>query len=165
MIVIETERCDGCGVCVDACATGAIYLVGGKAVVDDELCSDFRDEMVTGTVACTAACPAKAIVLSECPRESRQDLNRLPAQRPEPEVMVVGAKPVPASLRATVLPIVGAALAWAGREIAPRLADHLLQSLDRRASNGRVAATWPANDPKSNRGQQGRRHRRRRRGS
>jgi Fe-S-cluster-containing dehydrogenase component len=165
MIVIDAERCDGCGVCVDACATGAVYLVGGKAVVDDALCSDFREEMATSTLACVAACSAEALALSEYPRESAQDLNLLPAQQPEPEVVVVGAKPVPAPVRAKVLPAVGAALAWAGREIAPRLVDHLLQSLDRRATNGRVVANRPANDPASIRGQQGRRHRRRRRGS
>ena len=165
MIAIDTERCDGCGVCVDACATGAIYLVSGKAAVDDALCSDFREEMATSTAACVTACPAEAIVLSEYPREPAQDLNRLPAQRPEPEVVVVGTKPVPASLRATVLPVVGAAMAWAGREIVPRLADYLLQSLDRRATNGRAAATGSSDGSASREGQQGRRHRRRRRGS
>jgi ferredoxin len=165
VIAINTERCDGCGVCVDACATGAIYLVSGRAVVDHALCSDFQAQMATGTAACVAACPAEAISLSELSREPLRDPNRLPAQRPEPEVVSVKAVPAPLSVRARVLPVVSAAMAWAGREVVPRLADYLLQNLDRRAKNGRAVVAGPTAEPASNKGKQGGRHRRRRRGS
>lgn len=165
MIVINADRCNGCGVCVDACATGAIYLVSGKAAVDDALCIDFREKMATNAAACVATCPAEAISLSEQARMPEGGVPPVPAVRPEPEVVRVRAVPAPMSVRARVLPVVGAAMAWAGREIVPRLADYLLQSLDRRATNGRAATSGPANDSASNKGQQGSRHRRRRRGS
>jgi Fe-S-cluster-containing dehydrogenase component len=165
VIAIDTERCDGCGVCVDACATGAIYLVTGKAAVDDALCQDFREKMATGTAACVAACPAEAIVLTEPAPLPQQDVTRVPARRPEPEVVVVGTDQMPVPMRAKVLPLLGAAITWAGREIVPRLADHLLQNLDRQATNGRAAATGSSNGSASHEGQKGRRHRRRRRGS
>ena len=165
MIAINTERCDGCGVCVDACATGAIYLVGGKATLDDVLCRDFREKMATSTAACVAACPAEAIVLTEQARMPEQDLTRVPALRPEPEVVRVRAVPVPLSLRSRVLPAMGAAIAWAGREIVPRLADYLLYDLERRATEGRMAANGTNGGSRSHKRRKGRRRRRRRRGS
>jgi ferredoxin len=165
VIAINTERCDGCGVCVDVCAAGAIYLVGGKAAVDDALCRDFREKMATGTAACVAACPAEALTLTEWSQMPQRVMTGVPARQPQPEAVVVRSGPMPVSLRAKVLPVVGAAMAWAGREIVPRLADYLLQSLDRRATNGRAATRVPANGSASNKGQQGKRHRRRRRGS
>ena len=164
MIIINTERCDGCGVCVDACAAGAIYLVGGKAAVDDALCQDYREKMATGTAACIAACPAEAITLTEWAQMPQQVVTRVPARRPESEAVVVRTGQMPVSLRAKVLPVVGAAMAWAGREIVPRLADYLLQNLDRRATNGRATATGSSEGSAPSEGQQGRRHRRRRRG-
>ena len=165
MIAINIEQCDGCGLCVDVCAAGAIYLVAGKAVVDDALCKDSREKMATTTAACVAACPAEAIALRELARAPEGGMPPVPAVRPEPEVVSVRAVPAPLSVRTRVLPVVGAAVAWAGREIVPRLADYLLKNLDRRATNGRAVATGPSNDSASNKGQQGRRHRRRRRGS
>jgi hypothetical protein len=67
-------------------------------------------------------------------------------------------------LRSRVLPVFGAALAWAGREIVPRLADLLLDTLDRhttrpQARGGARSHGSPATGAKGN----GRRHRRRQR--
>ena len=56
MITIDTERCDGCGACVEVCPTGALYLVAGKAAMDGTLCRQCE--------ACLTACPNGAIILA-----------------------------------------------------------------------------------------------------
>ncbi len=56
-IVIDKERCDGCGLCVSACHEGALAIVDGKAeVVREEVCDGFGD--------CLPACPRGAIALA-----------------------------------------------------------------------------------------------------
>ena len=122
MIVIDAERCDGCGTCVKVCPEGAIYLVDGLAVVDQALCRECE--------ACIAACPREAISYSREAATYQAETGRLPARRPEPEVIQVRTETAP--LRAKVLPVVGAALVWAGRELLTYLADYALDNLDRR---------------------------------
>jgi len=63
------------------------------------------------------------------------------------------------------MPVVGAALAWAGREILPWLADLMLDRLDRRAAGRQVTGVTPGRDPVIRGGQgRGRQHRHRQRG-
>ena len=118
MIVVRAEHCDGCGVCVEVCPTGAIYLVDGVATVDRALCRECE--------ACLTACPREAVVVADEWQPEAEPV-RVPALRPEPELVQVRAEPAPLVLRSRVLPLVGAALAWAGREIVPRLADYVLR--------------------------------------
>jgi len=57
LIVIDEERCDGCGDCVSACAEGAIAIVDGKArLVSDSYCD--------GLGACLGHCPQGAITVT-----------------------------------------------------------------------------------------------------
>ena len=158
MIAINTEHCNGCGECVEVCPTGAVYLVGGEPVVEQKLCCDCE--------ACIAACPTGAITLTSL-KESVAEPVRVLAPRPEAQVVQVTAKSAPAPFLASVLPVVGGALAWGWREIVPRLAEYLLYDLDR----GRATRQTPAarrstpNNGSSARGRGGgRRWRRRRRG-
>jgi Pyruvate/2-oxoacid:ferredoxin oxidoreductase delta subunit len=54
IIVIDEERCDGCGLCVTACAEGALAIVDGKAkLVSDTYCD--------GLGACLPVCPQDAL--------------------------------------------------------------------------------------------------------
>jgi len=53
MIFIDEERCTGCGLCLDACAQGAIALGESGATIDQDLCA--------GCAACMTACPQGAI--------------------------------------------------------------------------------------------------------
>jgi NAD-dependent dihydropyrimidine dehydrogenase PreA subunit len=158
MIRIDTERCNGCGECVEACPTGAVYLAGGKAMVEQALCRDCE--------VCIAACPMEAISFVT-PKEAVVEPVRVPVPRPEPQVIQVKTRSASAPLRTSLLPAFGGALAWAWRELVPRLAEYLLYDLDRRAARRRMLAVRAnARDSGSSvrGGGRGRRWRQRRRG-
>jgi len=58
IVRIDEEKCDGCGLCVPACAEGAIQLIDGKArLVSDVYCD--------GLGACLGECPQGAITIEE----------------------------------------------------------------------------------------------------
>ncbi len=58
IIKIDAERCNGCGLCVNACHEGAIDLVEGKAVLT-------RENYCDGLGDCLPACPTGAITFVE----------------------------------------------------------------------------------------------------
>lgn len=130
MIQIRVEYSDGCGACVEVCPSGALYLVDGKATVDEARCRECE--------LCVSTCPREAVVVAgERVREAEP--LRLPAVQPEPMAVQVAAEPVSRPVRSRLLPLVGAALVWAGREIVPRLADYLVSGLDRHIIGRRSA--------------------------
>lgn len=54
IIIIDEEKCDGCGLCIPSCHEGALELVGGKVrLVADKLCD--------GLGACLGHCPQGAL--------------------------------------------------------------------------------------------------------
>ena len=54
IVLIDEEKCDGCGLCVPSCHEGAIQIVNGKArLLADNLCD--------GLGACLGHCPQDAI--------------------------------------------------------------------------------------------------------
>ena len=58
IIEIDEEKCDGCGLCVPACAEGSLEVVDGKVrVVADNLCD--------GLGACLGECPNDALKIVE----------------------------------------------------------------------------------------------------
>lgn len=54
IIKIDTEKCNGCGLCAKACHEGAIAMIGGKAAL-------MRDDYCDGLGDCLPACPTGAI--------------------------------------------------------------------------------------------------------
>jgi len=154
MITIDAERCTGCGACLEVCPTGALYLVDGKASVDQALCRECE--------ACLNACPTGAIALVG--KEARPaEPVRVPAVRPEPEVIRVATKPAPVSLRARMLPAVGTALVLAGREVLPWLAHLALDALDRRLTRPQTSGAVQSRENLISGTRGGNRQRRRRR--
>ncbi|UWG96205.1 4Fe-4S binding protein [Dehalobacter sp. DCM] len=58
IIEIDQNKCNGCGLCVNACHEGAIQLVNGKAsLISDEYCDGLGD--------CLPECPVDAIQIIE----------------------------------------------------------------------------------------------------
>lgn len=51
---VVTEKCIGCGICVDYCPEACIFLENKKAKINYEYCK--------GCLICMHSCPAKAIV-------------------------------------------------------------------------------------------------------
>jgi len=58
VINIEKEKCNGCGICVNACHEGAIGLIDGQAQL-------MRDDYCDGLGDCLPACPTGAITFVE----------------------------------------------------------------------------------------------------
>ncbi len=58
IVKIDEEKCNGCGLCVPACAEGAIQIVDGKACLISEKYCD-------GLGACLGECPQGAITIEE----------------------------------------------------------------------------------------------------
>ena len=58
IIQIDEEKCNGCGLCEEACHEGAIKVIDGKAkLTRDDFCDGFGD--------CLPACPQDAISFTE----------------------------------------------------------------------------------------------------
>ncbi len=58
IIKIDEEKCNGCGLCVPACAEGALQIIDGKAKLISEKYCD-------GLGACLGECPQGAITIEE----------------------------------------------------------------------------------------------------
>ena len=63
IVVIDEDKCDGCGACVPSCAEGALQIIDGKARLVGEVYCD-------GLGACLGECPRGAIRVEK--REARQ---------------------------------------------------------------------------------------------
>ena len=58
IITIDEDKCNGCGLCADACHEGAIGMVNGKAKL-------LREDYCDGLGDCLPACPTGAIRFEE----------------------------------------------------------------------------------------------------
>jgi NAD-dependent dihydropyrimidine dehydrogenase PreA subunit len=120
---MSSELCTGCGACVEICPNGAIHLSDGLAVLDQAVCSQCQ--------VCADTCPVGAITTVELPVAVMEPT----AVQPTREAETVVTEPVPANPK----PWLSTALAFAGREILPWLADALIAALDRRLAQTQLA--------------------------
>ncbi|MCK4960571.1 MAG: 4Fe-4S binding protein, partial [Planctomycetes bacterium] len=58
IVIIDEDKCNGCGECVTACAEAAIEIIDGKAKLISEIYCD-------GLGACLGQCPQDAITIED----------------------------------------------------------------------------------------------------
>ena len=58
IVKIDEDKCTGCGLCINACAEGAIKIIDGKAKLVGEIYCD-------GLGACLGTCPEGAITIEQ----------------------------------------------------------------------------------------------------
>ena len=80
IVVIDEEKCTGCGKCVAPCAEGAIRIIDGKAkVISEELCD--------GMGFCIGICPEGAISIKK--RQTvKFDAEKAATQAPPKDVSI-----------------------------------------------------------------------------
>lgn len=122
MIYIDRDRCTGCGRCVEVCPADVIRIVAGKAMGSPDECRECE--------ACMDVCPEGAIMSVREPVSEDQAVAVRP-RTAQPQVHV-DAQTVTARGSARLLPWLGAAAAFVGREVVPRVLDVLLDAWDGR---------------------------------
>ena len=117
---VDDRRCTGCATCVEVCPTGAIAIVDEIATINQERCDACE--------ACLEACPNGAILVVTEAVEEKAILPRVQARS-----RVTARRPasVTVPLRRQLVPLVGSALVFLGREVAPRLIPRMVNALDR----------------------------------
>ena len=130
MIYIDTNRCTGCGQCMEVCPTEAIRIVAGKATVSPDDCEECE--------ACMDVCPEGAIMSVTQPVTQDQPVPFQPGIV-QPKAYA-GVQTAAVARSARWLPWLGAAAVLVRREVVPRLLDVLLDAWDQRTERQTASA-------------------------
>jgi ferredoxin len=153
MIHINTENCNGCGVCIDICPAGAISLIKTKACVDSNLCDECD--------ICVDACPKGAIAHSRAV-PSQEMIASDPIDIPA--VVITSQDQRKSTTRQNaVKPVISSMLLWTGRELVPRLMNLALDYVEKRIQHPEMGISrYPNQDRHHFQPQAGGRRRRQR---
>ena len=83
IIKIDEEKCNGCGLCAEACHEGAIGMVDGKAKL-------LREDYCDGLGDCLPACPMNAISFEEREAQAYNEAAVLAAKKAKEEPLSCG---------------------------------------------------------------------------
>ena len=83
IITIDEAKCNGCGLCADACHEGAIGIVDGKAKL-------LREDYCDGLGDCLPACPMNAISFEEREAPAYNEAAVLAAKKAKEEPLPCG---------------------------------------------------------------------------
>ena len=83
IITINEEKCNGCGLCADACHEGAIGIVGGKGKL-------LREDYCDGLGDCLPACPMNAISFEEREAPAYNEAAVLAAKKAKAQALPCG---------------------------------------------------------------------------
>jgi len=83
IITIDEEKCNGCGLCAEACHEGAIGIVNGKAKL-------LREDYCDGLGDCLPACPMNAISFEEREAPAYDEAAVLAAKKAKEENLPCG---------------------------------------------------------------------------
>jgi ferredoxin len=123
-IRIDEVLCTGCGACIDACAVKAIQLVDTHAKIDPSLCTQCE--------ACLDACPTGAIV-NELVASAELVISPQADIKPDLRFNQKAIAPQEAKGSANgIKALAGAVLSFMGSEVAPRLVDVVIKSIEQR---------------------------------
>ncbi len=136
VIQVNQELCTGCGMCIDSCSVEAIRLVDQHAVITETLCTQCE--------ACIGACMDGAITAFFKPVCSVSIKTPPPVESLMATVPNQNALPQTAILTHSPAPLAGGVLAFLGNEIAPRLVDVLLTTLESKIVQPKAAAITSA---------------------
>ena len=145
-IQIDKELCSGCGACIEVCTEGALFMDDNRAQLDVRLC--------TACEACLDACPNGAITAVITPKSlavtaSDSETDTQLIHPPQPAG-------VPASMESElgIKPYISATLTFLGSEIAPRLLDLLMKTIETRLAQSTANANSTSGMPSTSHGNQ-----------
>jgi len=122
MVFVITEICDGCEECIRVCPNDAIILQNNHAFINQDLCQECE--------ICVDSCRQGAI-LTGVPDPAVSEIIKIPSSASD-EIATMPEQFRHTLLQNPILPVIGPALLWTGRELVPRLAGLALGYLDRR---------------------------------
>lgn len=131
-IQIDPNFCAGCGVCVETCPVGAIRLVNYLSVLDENRC--------TNCGACVDACPNGAITAIPIQVQPVPALALTNTRAGIPAITAQATQRLDKSTSRSISSAAGAVVAFLGSELAPRVVDLVIASLERKLAQPPVAA-------------------------
>jgi len=153
IIQINQELCLGCGICMDTCQSGAIFMDAQRAVIDIDLCNMCE--------VCIDACPNEAIAaIAGTPQATSIPV---PNTVNIPVNMTVSQSDqldTPISLNENKL-LTNSVVSFLGSEVAPRLVNMAISVLDRRLTQSAPTTSQAHTESLKNRPEKGRMNRRR----